>query len=494
MADNHTILRTAAGLYPEVFSIFPFGSAMGAVRIVFLIILVGGGGLPSCCPLSENEALLKLKESFTHSESLNSWNPDSVPCSARWIGIICNRGVITGLHLSGLQLSGKIDVEALLQLRGLRTISFVDNQFSGPIPEFNKIGVLKSLLLTGNHFSGAIPSDFFSSLTSLKKVWLSSNNFSGNIPHSLAQLSHLIELHLESNQFSGPIPHLKHASIITSLNVSNNKLEGQIPDILSKFDAKAFAGNEGLCGNPLPKSCGAQISEDQKPPSSPPGESQGNISKLVVASLIAVTVFLMVFIFLSASKRREDEFSVLGREQMEEVVEVHVPSSGHDKQSSRRGGGDSKRGSQQGKAGMSDLVVVNEDKGIFGLADLMKAAAEVLGNGGLGSAYKAVMSNGLSVVVKRMREMNKLGKDGFDAEMRRLGRLRHHNILTPLAYHYRREEKLLVSEYIPKGSLLYVLHGKYTRYEYIYGNEEVQTPYLIYSPFFSPQENTNFTK
>uniref|UniRef100_A0A0A0LIJ2 Protein kinase domain-containing protein n=2 Tax=Cucumis sativus TaxID=3659 RepID=A0A0A0LIJ2_CUCSA len=432
---------------------------MGAVRIVFLIILVGGGGLPSCCPLSENEALLKLKESFTHSESLNSWNPDSVPCSARWIGIICNRGVITGLHLSGLQLSGKIDVEALLQLRGLRTISFVDNQFSGPIPEFNKIGVLKSLLLTGNHFSGAIPSDFFSSLTSLKKVWLSSNNFSGNIPHSLAQLSHLIELHLESNQFSGPIPHLKHASIITSLNVSNNKLEGQIPDILSKFDAKAFAGNEGLCGNPLPKSCGAQISEDQKPPSSPPGESQGNISKLVVASLIAVTVFLMVFIFLSASKRREDEFSVLGREQMEEVVEVHVPSSGHDKQSSRRGGGDSKRGSQQGKAGMSDLVVVNEDKGIFGLADLMKAAAEVLGNGGLGSAYKAVMSNGLSVVVKRMREMNKLGKDGFDAEMRRLGRLRHHNILTPLAYHYRREEKLLVSEYIPKGSLLYVLHG-----------------------------------
>ncbi|XP_022154660.1 pollen receptor-like kinase 3, partial [Momordica charantia] len=75
------------------------------------------------------------------------------------------------------------------------------------------------------------------------------------------------------------------------------------------------------------------------------------------------------------------------------------------------------------------------------------------------SAYKAVMSNGLSVVVKRMREMNKLGKDGFDAEMRRMGRLRHQNILTPLAYHYRREEKLMVSEYIPKGSLLYVLHG-----------------------------------
>ena len=154
---------------------------------------------------------------------------------------------------------------------------------------------------------------------------------------------------------------------------------------------------------------------------------------------------------------------MLGRDR-EEVVEVHVPGSAQDRQSIRRGGGDSRRGSKQGKAGMTDLVVINDERGTFGMADLMKAAAEVLGNGGLGSAYKAVMSNGLSVVVKRMREMNKIGKDGFDAEMRRLGRLRHQNILTPLAYHYRREEKLVVSEYVPKGSLLYVLHGKCVRY------------------------------
>lgn len=456
VAHNHAIVRTAAGLYPDVFSIFRSGSAMAAVRIVFLFLLLGG--LPLSCPLSEKEALLKLKQSFTHSGSLNSWNADSVPCSARWTGIICNKGVITGLHLSGLQLSGTIDVEALIQLPRLRTISLIDNKFTGPIPEFNKIGVLKALLLTRNQFFGDIPDDFFSTLTSLKKVYLSSNNFSGNIPNSLAQLSHLLELHLDRNQFSGPLPNLKYASIITSLDVSNNNLQGQIPDSLSKFDAKAFAGNEGLCGNPLPKSC-----EDNASPPPPPGESQANISKLVVASLIAVVVFLMVFIFLSASKRREDEFSMLGRDR-EEVVEVHVPGSAQDRQSIRRGGGDSRRGSKQGKAGMTDLVVINDERGTFGMADLMKAAAEVLGNGGLGSAYKAVMSNGLSVVVKRMREMNKIGKDGFDAEMRRLGRLRHQNILTPLAYHYRREEKLVVSEYVPKGSLLYVLHGKCVRY------------------------------
>ena len=48
--------------------------------------------------------------------------------------------------------------------------------------------------------------------------------------------------------------------------------------------------------------------------------------------------------------------------------------------------------------------MVNEEKGIFGMVDLMRAAAEVLGNGSLGSAYKAVMGTGVAVVVKRMPE------------------------------------------------------------------------------------------
>jgi len=62
-------------------------------------------------------------------------------------------------------------------------------------------------------------------------------------------------------------------------------------------------------------------------------------------------------------------------------------------------------------------------------------------------------------VVKRSRDMNRATKDAFEAEMKRLGAMRHANLLPPLAYHYRKDEKLLVYEYIPKGSLLYVLHG-----------------------------------
>lgn len=366
-------------------------------------------------------------------------------------------------------LAGKIDINALLEIRGLRTISFMNNNFTGEMPQFNKLGALKSLLLSGNNFAGEIPKDFFSNLNSLKKVWLNENKFTGNIPESLGKLTLLIELHLENNQFTGPIPELKKT--IKSLDVSNNKLEGPIPASLSNYNSSAFSGNDGLCGKPLDKACDNALSTTTPDDNSAvdDGRKSSNTSGVVIGVVIAVVVFSMVFMFVGKRRRsREREFSQLSKDYVDEqVVEVHDIPSSNSSRSSRssmqptRKNSESRKGSHHGKNGMTDLIVVNDEKGTFGLPDLMKAAAEVLGNGGLGSAYKAVMSNGLSVVVKRMREMNKLARNEFDTEMRRFGRIRHKNILTPLAYHYRREEKLLVSEYIPKGSLLYVLHGTY---------------------------------
>lgn len=443
---------------------------MAAVRPLFLLIFFL---LPllSLSAVSETEALLKLKQSFTHADALTSWvtlPANSSPCSAKWLGVICFDGAITGLHLTGLGLSGKIDVNALHQLRGLRTISFINNSFSGPIPDFHLLGALKSLLLTGNKFSGEIPGDYFSSITSLKKLWLSYNQFTGTIPESVTQLSHLIELHFEHNKLMGRIPEMQQTSL-KQLDLSHNMLEGEIPKSLSIFDENSFKGNEGLCGKPLDKACTDKDNETTTSTSSTYKSNTPKNNTTLVLLFLAIIAFLFMFFACgTCAKRRDDDFSVLGREKMADdrvdLRQVHVPSSNCSRgtgtdYSSRKG--DSKKGgsTNNGKNGVSDLVIVNHEMGGFGLPDLMKAAAEVLGNGGLGSAYKATMANGLSVVVKRMREMNRLQKDGFDEHMMWFGRLRHRNILTPLAYHFRREEKLLVSRYIPKGSLLYVLHG-----------------------------------
>ncbi|XP_022752206.1 pollen receptor-like kinase 3 [Durio zibethinus] len=439
---------------------------MAAVRFLPFLSLLITLFLPTLCvSQSDADTLIKFKKSFTQGD-LNSWIPGSSPCLKRWVGVMCSGETIIGLHLTGLRLSGQVDVQALLQLRGLRTISLVGNSFTGSIPEFNKLGALRAIYLSRNQFSGEIPNGYFTSMGSLRKVWLNENKFTGNIPESLMQLPHLVELHLEANQFSGTIPELKYPNVLTSLDLSRNNLEGEIPESFSKFNASSFEQNVGLCGKPLGIDCD-ELHQSGSGISNPSGRNQGSNSKAKVVVAMATLIVILFFVIasiISARRRRDDDFSILSKEPpREEVLQVDVPESTRRKpaESSRRSNSVSKRGSSQqaNKTGMANLVMVNDEKGEFGLQDLMKAAAEVLGNGGLGSAYKAVMANGLAVVVKRMREMNRLGKDDFDAEMRRLGQLRHPNILTPLAYHFRREEKLIVSENVPKGSLLYVLHG-----------------------------------
>ena len=122
-----------------------------------------------------------------------------------------------------------------------------------------------------------------------------------------------------------------------------------------------------------------------------------------------------------------------------------------------RGGGAARK-VEQGR-----LTFVREDRGrFFELQDLLKATAEVLGTANLGVCYCATLTSGHSVVVKRFKEMNRVGREDFEEHMRRLGRLSHPNLLPLVAYYYRKEEKLLIHDYVPNRSLANLLHGEYS--------------------------------
>ncbi|KAL6563330.1 hypothetical protein OROHE_005917 [Orobanche hederae] len=417
---------------------------------VFLLII------PLTCSMSESEALLKLKDSFTNATALDSWRPGTEPCTGNdnnWIGVRCGNGLVTGLRLGYLGLSGKIDMDALASISGLRSISLMSNAFSGPIPDFSPLGNLRGLFISKNQFSGEIPSDYFTKMEGLRKVWLSDNMFSGPIPPSLARISHLFELHLENNRFSGTIPPLEQLTLVF-LNLSNNNLEGEIPSGLSRFGTSAFNGNPGLCGGHLDRAC-------DKPPLQIDSRQMKIVIWVLFASLFLLFTLMIYGIYVL--KRRQDqnldmaddfEPSISASSDGKRILESGRPGFGSGHRT-----GSSHKGSAKYKKGIGDIVMMNDEKGEFGLGDLMKAAAEVLGNGPLGSSYKATMASGLTVVVKRIKGMTKMGKDQFDSEVRRLGSLKHKNVLSPLAYHYRKDEKLLVYEYQPKGSLLLVLHG-----------------------------------
>ncbi|CAN4089159.1 unnamed protein product [Withania somnifera] len=438
------------------------------VTIPFCIVLLVNYPV-TIISVSHTEALLKLKKSFTKAESLDSWKPGSDACDKnnRWLGVVCQKQIVRGLLLGGANLSGNINIEALSQLSGLRTLSFQSNSFSGPIPEFNRMGALKGLYLSENQFSGEIPSDYFEKMQSLKKLWLSSNKFSGELPSSLTQLGHIIELHLENNQFSGPIPSLNQSTLLL-LDLSNNSLKGEIPVTLSRFSESSFEGNSELCGEKLGKACKQETNNSNSSNSnrtnnnntnnqnSSDDNSNKNISMWIMISSMVLLLIMIIGIYILCRYQQKRRAAI--ESFAEPSLGRRISTDSKKSFELSRHGSSIRKGSITGKR-VGDLIMVNDDKGEFGLADLMKAAAEVLGNGPLGSSYKAMMANGLTVVVKRIKEMNKIGKDGFDIEVKRLGRLKHKNILTLLAYHYRKEEKLFVYEYIPQGSLLYLLHG-----------------------------------
>ncbi|KAI3789956.1 hypothetical protein L2E82_02764 [Cichorium intybus] len=471
---------------------------------------------PCLSQQSPVNALLQFKKSFSKSDSLTNWKDDgSHPCDLFnvWIGIICSDGQVNSINLAGMDLQGQPDIGALESIEGLKGISLEDNSLVGPMPEINRLRYLKAFYGGNNWFSGVIPSDFFQTLGSLKKLWLQSNNFSGQIPISVGELPNLKELHLEFNEFSGPIPAFSDPDILTSINLSNNRLQGEIPKSLKNFDAESFENNADLCGG--------QLRPCNESPTQPGVEESSDTKKSIPWIIMIVVVALLILIILAKANQIEEDKRPFGKGGINDEAVVNIPpvmkrstSSGIKPQnkmptpqpppttttttnnnssagtSSSAGASSSTTSTTNNDniniapittikenkdaptrpirkvmpqpvrpAGAGDLVMVNEERGIFGLADLMKAAAEVLGNGGLGSAYKAVMGNGVSVVVKRVREMNEMTREVFDAEMKKLARLKHKNILAPLAYHFRKEEKLLVSEYVPKGSLLYVLHG-----------------------------------
>ncbi|VAH41818.1 unnamed protein product [Triticum turgidum subsp. durum] len=85
----------------------------------------------------------------------------------------------------------------------------------------------------------------------------------------------------------------------------------------------------------------------------------------------------------------------------------------------------------------------------------------LLGRGGFGSVYKGVLREPkMEVAVKRMSHNSRQGVKEFIAEVVSIGRLRHRNLTQLLGYCRRKDELLLVYDYMKNGSLNKHLHSR----------------------------------
>ncbi|KAM0943229.1 putative transferase, protein kinase RLK-Pelle-LRR-III family [Dioscorea sansibarensis] len=406
---------------------------------------------------ADTDVLLSFKNTLTDNNGvLQNWVTGSSPCTgnkANWTGIICGEdNTILGLQLENMNLSGSLRLENLSSLLGLRTLSFKNNSFDGEMPSIRHLRELRSIYLSMNKFSGEIPKNAFEGMGGLRRVHLWMNQFNGSIPESIASLQRLVELRLDDNQFDGGLPELRQSGLVL-VNVSNNNLSGEIPGSLSSSDPSLFTGNKDLCGAPLTVQCTKE-------------KVSKKLSAPLVLSLVVVVIAVVLAIasvIIAAQHRRKDK-----KEKFIVAGEIPSPAKQEDSsQSSIFSYTDNSDEFEERKLVQEKgkLVFVREERERFEMEDLLKASAEVLGRGGLhslGSSYKAMVTNGPCMVVKRFRNMNKVGKAEFYEHMNNLGKLSHRNLLPYITYYYRKKEKLLITHYIPNGSLAKLLHNNNT--------------------------------
>ncbi|KAL6531171.1 hypothetical protein OROHE_014240 [Orobanche hederae] len=400
---------------------------------------------------SDSSALLDFANATPHGRKLN-WNGTNSLCDS-WTGITCTKDKtrVDAVRLPGFGLYGPIPANTIGRLDALRVLSLHSNYLNGTLPaDVLSIPSLQFLYLQYNNFSGGLPLSLSSRLSVID---LSFNSFSREIPVGAGNLKRLSVLNLQFNTFSGNIPNLDLPRL-KSLNLSHNLLSGSIPDSLWKFPVSAFVGNGRLCGGPLSSCLSLSPSPSPSPALTPERTSSNSRKVLSIGAIIGIAIVGACFILLAllaivffCLKNKNN-----GKTTMIIAKATNIAKKTENLKSDDFGSG--VQGSEKNKLVFSEGCLFS-----FDLEDLLRASAEVLGKGSYGTAYKAILDEATTLVVKRLKDVG-IGNKEFEQKMEIVNALgRHPNVVPLLAYYFSKDEKLLVYEYMARGSLSAALHG-----------------------------------
>ena len=129
------------------------------------------------------------------------------------------------LGLANLDIIGTIPNELFLNLN-LISIDLSNTKLSGTISSLNSLTLITQLNLGNNKFSGSFP--VISDLISLEYLKIANNNFTGLLP-DVTKCNSLKIYDVSANNFIGNIGSF-NSSMLFSMDVSGNKLNGTIPN------------------------------------------------------------------------------------------------------------------------------------------------------------------------------------------------------------------------------------------------------------------------
>ncbi|KAM2196684.1 hypothetical protein ACFX1Q_000181 [Malus domestica] len=420
------------------------------------------------------------------------------------------------LNLSGNHLIGPIPLEGahvkeLLSLPPDLPIESLDlshNTLSGGLPrDIGNMVELKLLNLAKNGFSGELPSEL-SKLSKLEYLDLSDNKFEGGIPQKLP--SSLSVFNVSNNDLSGSVPqNLKHFPTSSfrpgndMLNLQENgqattSVPGRISDqgknhsskghirvaiivasvgvalmIIFAFLAyhqthiKEFSGRSGFGGQDTGRDVKIgrftrpslfNFHTNVQPPPSSLSFSNDHLLTSQSKSLSGQTEFVteigehalpgqtatssaptnLLDNYPTTSGRKSSPGSPLSpsprfmetREQPV-ILDVYSPDR------------------------LAGELFFLDSSLQFTAEQLSRAPAEVLGRSSHGTLYKATLDSGHMLTVKWLRVGLVKHKKDFAKEVKRIGSIRHDNIVPLRAYYWgpREQERLLLADYIQGDSL-----------------------------------------
>ncbi|XP_047162124.1 receptor-like kinase TMK4 [Vigna umbellata] len=409
---------------------------------------------------------------------------------------LSNCTTLFDLQLRDNQLTGVVP-PSLMSLSSLQIVSLDNNVLQGPVPSFGK-GV--NVTLDGvNSFcrkdSGPcdsrvttlldIAKDFGYPLQ-LARSWtgndpcgdwsfvvcatgkivtmnLAKQNLAGTISPAFANLTDLRNLYLSDNHLGGSIPgDLVNLAQLEILDVSNNNLSGDVP----KFPTKVKFNN---ADNPLLGHSGGGGSGGTTPssgsggaPSGSPNATSGGsaLSPAWIGGIVVIAVFfvaVVVFVFCKCqAKNRHGKFGrVNNPENGKGEVKIDMMSVTN---SNGYGGVPSELHSQGSER--SDIHVFEGGNATISIQVLRQVTdnfseENILGRGGFGVVYKGELHDGSNIAVKRMESVatGSKGLNEFQAEIAVLSKVRHRHLVALLGYCINGNERLLVYEYMPQGTL-----------------------------------------